>query len=401
MKLLDWFLKRRNKDDEEFEDTFDEEFEERYEEKTIDRDDVDMDDVYQRQKYTQSCMEQIAEATRETERLEEEYKTINAHLKDIEEVEMLNGMDKDLLCEHAKGIKNLGRDTSIYEGKKDRMKDSDFKKMRRLESNAHEGIKKLREAEQYQEAIRQDLRRLESEKQANIYRQSEATIGLNNYRGMAVILACAVFICIALLLFLQFAMELDTTVGYVLIMLAAGIAFITLYIKYIDMKVEKRRASININKLILLQNKVKIRYVNNTNLLDYLYLKYDISSAEALDKLWNQYLREKDERIRMEEAMADLEFHQNELIKLLKRYHLEDPAIWLHQTDAILDPKEMVEVRHGLIVRRQQLRRQMEYNRELALLAQNEIKEVVDEYPKYAAEIMELVTEYEKMTSKK
>lgn len=400
MKLLDWFFKRRNKDEEDFEDIFDEEFEEHCEEKTIDRDDVDMHDAYQRQKYTQSCMDQIAEATRETERLEEEYKVVNAHLKDIEEIEMLSGQDKDFLCEHAKGIKNLGRDTSVYEGKKDRMRDSDFKKMRRLEANAHEGIMKLREAEQYQEAIKQDLRRLESEKQANIYRQSEATIGLNNYRGMAVILACAVFICIALLLFLQFAMELDTTVGYVLIMLAAGIAFITLYIKYTDMTQEKRKASININKLILLQNKVKIRYVNNTNLLDYLYLKYDISSAEALDKLWNQYLREKDERIRMEEAMADLEFHQNELVKLLKRYRLEDPMAWLHQTEAILDPKEMVEVRHGLIVRRQQLRRQMEYNRELAILAQNEIKEVVDEYPKYAAEIMELVTEYEKMTSK-
>lgn len=36
--------------------------------------------------------------------------------------------------------------------------------------------------------------------------------------------------------------------------------------------------------------------------------------------------------------------------------------IWLHQTGAILDPKEMVEVRHAMILRRQQLRKQMEFN---------------------------------------
>ena len=30
-----------------------------------------------------------------------------------------------------------------------------------------------------------------------------------------------------------------------------------------------------INKIILLKNTVNIRYVNNKNLLDYLYLKYD------------------------------------------------------------------------------------------------------------------------------
>lgn len=151
------------------------------------------------------------------------------------------------------------------------------------------------------------------------------------------------------------------------------------------------------NKIILLQNKVKIRYINNTNLLDYLYVKYEVPSAEALEKMWKQYLAEKDERVKMEQVMSDLEFHQNELVKLLKRYRLFDPIIWIHQADAILDSKEMVEVRHNLIVRRQRLRKQMEYNKELAVNAQEEIKQIVNEYTKYAAEVMEIVEKYEKI----
>lgn len=48
--------------------------------------------------------------------------------------------------------------------------------------------------------------------------------------------------------------------------------------------------------------------------------------------------------------------------------------IWLHQTGAILDPKEMVEVRHAMILRRQQLRKQMEFNTDNAEKAQEQIK---------------------------
>ena len=69
--------------------------------------------------------------------------------------------------------------------------------------------------------------------------------------------------------------------------------------------------------------------------------------------------------------------------------------IWLHQTQAILDKKEMVEIRHNLIIRRQSLRRRMDYNREvIAGNAQAEIKDLVDKYPEYAKEILNIVAQY-------
>ena len=57
----------------------------------------------------------------------------------------------------------------------------------------------------------------------------------------------------------------------------------------------------------------------------------------------------------------------------------------------------MVEIRHNLIIRRQSLRRRMDYNKEvIAGKAQEEIKDLVESYPKYAGEIMNIVDEYEK-----
>ena len=67
------------------------------------------------------------------------------------------------------------------------------------------------------------------------------------------------------------------------------------------------------------------------------------------------------------------------------------------QPPLYLDKKEMVEIRHNLIIRRQSLRKRMDYNKEvIAGKAQAEIKDLVETYPKYAKEILTIVDEYER-----
>jgi hypothetical protein len=113
--------------------------------------------------------------------------------------------------------------------------------------------------------------------------------------------------------------------------------------------------------------------------------------------MWENYKAERKERENMRKAERDLDQNERELLQMLKCYQIKDPAIWLHQTEAILDRKEMVEIRHNLIVRRQSLRRRMDYNKEVvAGGSQQEIKTLVEKYPQYAKEVMKYVEEYEK-----
>ena len=72
------------------------------------------------------------------------------------------------------------------------------------------------------------------------------------------------------------------------------------------------------------------------------------------------------------------------------------PERWIGQPEALIDKREMVEIRHGLIVRRQVLRKQLEYNSNVAETARKEIMDIVGRYPAYAAEIMEMVERFEK-----
>ena len=387
LKKLIAGLRRRDE-----EDLYDEEWEE---EGVVHQ--VDYTNKEQRTDYVRNCLERMADATRELENLTFEYDMVTSYLKDMEEIEALPPEESEQLKECAKRVALLQDSKADFMERPHRISDEKYQHIERMLDEVEEGYGKLTEAEEYQDLIKQDLSRLEGEKHAYLYRKSEVMRLIADTRGMAIICVAALGLCILLLLLLQFFLDMDTKAGYLVTAGAAALAITVIYVKHVDARKELHRVENGINKIILLQNKVKIRYVNNTNLLDYLYLKYGVSSARELIDLWENYKIEREEREKFRKAELDLDYNEQELLQILKRYQIKDPAVWLHQTEAILDHKEMVEIRHNLIIRRQSLRRRMDYNKEVvAGGSQKEIKELVEKYPQYAKEIMASVEEYEK-----
>ncbi len=361
----------------------------------IGAEDVNLADSYERKRYIESLLEQMADATKQIDACNGEYQTVNSYLKDIEELEYIDSVDKQEIQKHAQAILHLATDKKQYEEKKNRMSDEDFKRMQLLEDDADEGVRRMKEAEEYQTLIRGDLRRLEGEKQACIFRRSEAENAMNNLRGMTQIILISLISCVVILLIMQLGFGMNTKVGFILAGAIGAIALLAVYMYYLDAVKEKTRSSRSLNKVILLQNRVKIRYVNNTNLLEYFYMKFGIASAAELEKLREKYAEEKAEREKFEDDCKEMTYSQEQLVKILNSYHFYDPLIWLHQAKALLDPKEMVEVRHALILRRQKIRQRLDFNTKNATAAREQIKEIVASYPEYAKEILRMVSEYE------
>lgn len=357
---------------------------------------IDYTNQEQRNDYVRTCLEKMADATKELENLTFEYNMVTSYLKDMEEIEALPPEESEQLKDCAKRVSLLQDSKADFMGRPRRITDEKYRMIERMENQVEEGYRKITEAEEYQDLVRKDLNRLDGEKHAYLYRKNEVMRIIADTKGMAVICVVALGLCILLLTLLQFFLDMDTQMGYYLAAGAAALVITIVYVRHVDARKELRRVETGINKIILLQNKVKIRYVNNTNLLEYLYMKYGVKSAEELMKMWENYKIEKEEREKFRRAELDLDYCQQELLNILKCYQIQDPAIWLHQTEAILDHKEMVEIRHNLIIRRQSLRRRMDYNKEVvAGSSQKEIKELVEQYPQYAKEIMKTVEEYE------
>ena len=369
--------------------------EEEWSDTNLNRDFINFHDKKQRQDYVSACLERMAEASNKIDELTGEYNVVTAYLQDTEEIDALPKEIRVQIDYDAKKIVSAQRDKTHYLDNANRMPDDKYERLERMEDEVPDGIKKLKKEEEYQVLVKKDLSRLDSEKYAYLYRLDEAENTIANLKGMTGICLGALAVCVIMLLIMQFGFEMDTTIGYLIVVAAAAITLTVLFVKYSDAVKEETTVETCIAKIVTLQNKVKIRYINNKHLLDYLYLKYGVAKAAELEELWNKYSEEKNERKKYEKAEEDLVFYKKSLIKNLSKYRIKDPEIWIKQAAALVDPKEMVEIRHELVGRRQALRKQMENNRDIAGKAQEEIRDLSSSYPEYTMEIMEMVAVYE------
>lgn len=377
-------------------DDYADEYEGAWEDAGLKRDNVDMHDRIQREEYIKACLEQMSEASSELDTLGGEYNLVTSYLTDMEEIEALSPELKEQVKGYAKKLVELEGSKERLEERTGIMPEGEFAHMERIEQYMPDGYQKLREAEEYQVVVKKDLGRLEGERHAYYFRRNELINSQKNMKGITVICVSSMIFLIIILALISSLWQLDVAIGYAIAVFVAAAALTVVYVKFHDSQRELVKVEKSINKLVLLQNTVKIRYVNNTNLLEYLYVKYDVDSSAQLKKLWDKYIEEVNRREAQKQMEQDMDENQTALLNLLRRCKLQDPSIWLRQAQALIDSKEMVEIRHNLILRRQKLRKQMEYNAKAAQEAQGEVKDIVEKYPEYAEKILDLVSEYEK-----
>ena len=364
-----------------------------------DREPLDLNDANVMEQYVRNCLEQMKAASGEMDRLNKEYDLVTGHLTDLEEVEEIPQVEKAQVVEIAKHIKQLRAEHDTYVLKESTMTDREYKLVESIEDEIVEAIKKLEEEEDYKKKVKADLKRVDKERHAYNYRKRELDQMIENSRGAALITMGAAAVLVVVLFLMNLFFKLNVSIGYYITIAAFAVALTYIYVKYTSFVDERARVGNTINELILLENKVKIRYVNNKNLLDYLYMKYDVPDAWTLKDLYERFDKEREAKTRFEKNEVIYQEELARLVRELRKFRVKDPEIWIHQVDAIVDSRDMVEVRHSLIKRRQKLRKQMEYNQNLATEASDAIKAVIEEHPKSAEKIMQLINIYEQSES--
>ncbi|MCR5120615.1 MAG: hypothetical protein K6B44_13460 [Lachnospiraceae bacterium] len=345
--------------------------------------------------YVLEALGRMAEAADKMEQCQDEYSAVTSLLVDMEEIEGLPGDVRGLISDQATKIANLEKERRSIYAETGKLSEARMQFLERYEDDIPGGIKKMREAEEYRKLVKMDMRKLEAEKSSYKLQMHETKGTIQNSRGIALICGIAMFFSIILLLFLQLGMDMDVAIGYIIICGAGALALTVIFVRYQDAVREMKRLEKLRNKLTGVHNTVKIRYVNNTNLLSYLYMKYDVDSADDLETEWEIYAEEVGARARDEKLREELEYYYDKLTKTLRDQSIKDPEIWTKQTGALIDSREMVEVRHALIGRRQKLRERMEYNKEVAEVSQRKIKDLAQKYPQYSQEIAGILNRFE------
>jgi VIT1/CCC1 family predicted Fe2+/Mn2+ transporter len=348
---------------------------------------IDVHDDKARISYLERLYESIQEAKRHCGEIKFEYAQVTSYLKDIQLIDQAPDEEKTELLSAARQIVELTEERRKLQRKTYKMTDAQKHALENYEEKVSDDIKKLHEYEDYQMKIRNDLRQLSSEK--NLLLADKRDI-IRRQHALKTIGKCLTGILIAIgamLLALVFCFKVDITMPFV-----AAVVFAFLMAAIILNEARKNRLDMVItekkcSRAVMLSNRVKIKHVNNTRTLDYMCHKYQIRNAAELEFVYGEYRKAKKEWAKQRESTIRLNENNQILMQELERLRVKDRDIWFSQAKALVDPKEMVEVRHDLNVRRQKLRDQMDYNTDIMEQCIEEMEKIRDESPDYATEV--------------
>lgn len=345
--------------------------------------------------YVKDNCEIILESDKQIEEAKVEYQAVTSYLTDMQRIDMIPEEQRENLDEAARKIISLSKDREKLQRKSSILSDMQYRLFERYELTIPKDLPAIKDSEQYQAMIDQDMMHLEKEREALDDQEEEIVSKQSFLKGIAITTSVVIVLLFLLFALLSAYSEASFTIPFLLTVLMGMI--LTLYL---FLEARKNQSNVRIiqakqNRQIMLMNKVKIKAVNNRSFLDYAYSKYMVENYEQLRISWEEYVRMKDEARRYQSNTELLEFFHNELIHELKKHGVVDSEIWIYQPTAILDKKEMVEVRHRLNVRRQKLRERIDLNQKQKNEAILAIKGVIANYPDSKEEAEKLVRRYQ------
>lgn len=342
-------------------------------------------------KYIDAHGDRIVLADNQNSSLRREYSQVTDYLTDIQKIDYIKDDDAKRLFDDATAIIRLEQERLKCQKRDNRLSKKQYDLMEQYSDVMNKELNNMKKREKYQLEIKSDMRNLEGEKESLKNEQHDILIRQGNMRNIAIGTGVLITSVFALLAIIWTYSGFDMTFPFVISVAVAGM--IALYI-ISGMRKVRINLTINekkLNKAITLLNSVKIKYINNTALLDYLCGKYSMKNSVEMEHIWNQYLRAKADEQTLSTNAAETKEHKNNLEVLLRTYGVKDTEVWIYQAAALLDSREMVEVRHKLNVRRKKLREQIAYNDDQIRQDSYVLWKILKSKPQYKAAVSEMM----------
>lgn len=348
------------------------------------------------EKYVKSQCDFLNETSKYIDDAKEEYSVVTSYFSDIQLIDAAPPEIRKNITKVAQGILTLSVDRKIYHTTDKRLSNSVYAKMEILEPDMPKALVKLQNDESYYNTVKKDLKILEGERMSIRYDAKDLVKQQIHIKRVSTILAAGLSVVFFLFILAAFMLQdSETTSLFLTFVILSALLAIGLFalLRTIERKVMV--TEYKLNRATQLLNKTKIKYINIANMLDYEYKKYGVKKSHELARQYETYLDVKREKEKISRLTDDLNASEEHLMMLLEGLGLYDTHIWITQVKALVDTREMSEIRHQLSLKRQKLRTQIEYDQNRVDEVKQNIMNTVAENPGYKDMILEMIENYE------
>lgn len=324
--------------------------------------------------------EQLGYLRKQQEDTKYEFGQVTQYLADIQRIELLRDRDRADIADTARMILSLDDERIKFQNGDKRLSSSQYRMMELYADELPGRIKEIGRQEEYLNLVREDMHNLEGEKGSIKYNKEQNAAKKSFLTKAAYAVVLLVIVVFIVLIMLMNRTGKDFTVPFFITGVAA-MGYVVYYVYAIgSCNTESKKSDYMMNRANVLLNKVKLKYVNTTNAVEYAYEKYRVNSLHELEYAWQTYklIKEEEKRYRRNtQLMAD---YEDRLNRLLIRIGIEKPDAWVHQPSVLINRSELMDFKDAVNHRRNKLRAQIDFNNRQQDTTLNEIEALKNKY---------------------
>ena len=354
---------------------------------------VDLTNTESRLSYITHLYDEIRDAKQQCEDAKFEYGQATSYLKDIQLIDNAEPEERKVLREIAQGIHDLNKERNRIQKQKYKITDGQRQALDTHEDRIDGDLQRIKESEDYLIKVKNDLRQLTSEKNMLLNDENEIIQKQGLLRVLTKSVAIISIAMLALIITVYYCFKVDIVYPFL-----GLIAFIFISLVFIVLESRKNRIDMAMtqqkcNRAITLLNRVKIKYVNTFHVIEAIVNRYSVRNGMELDFVYSQYRKAKAEWNRQQESTKVLAKYNQVLVHELQKLGVKDREIWFYQAEALVDDREMVEVRHRLNTQRQSMRQRLDYNADVMEKCLNEMEKIREKNQQYREDVENILKE--------
>ncbi len=321
------------------------------------------------------------ELSEKQEEIKQDYTLDTELLGDVKRFELLPEKTRANIVDSARLIMNLGDERTRFLNQEKKISGEQKRSMAQYDALLPEKLEEIRQKEEYLLLVEEDMRKLEGEKGIIAF-ERERAVEKRRFLGKfsAFVASAALIIFILLLVLMKNGNDKLMPAFFV-----TGVAVIGFALYYFISMRECasiiHRCDITTNRALQLLNKVKIKYVNTSSTLQYMYEKYHVKGYSELKNTWEEYVHEKESEKMYASNTRLLAGYEQSLLDELHRAGFVHPQPLVTQPDILFNRSEMLRYKQSLEESREKLRELLDDGLRQALELKKEVEEAKKRYP--------------------
>ncbi|TCK92449.1 hypothetical protein EDC19_2184 [Natranaerovirga hydrolytica] len=349
----------------------------------------DIENKEDRKQFIETICLEIEMANKEIKKVKDELSQVQELLSDYQKIESFPESIKNQ-------IKDIGLE--ILDNRDNRAKfkeamniDPRVLQIEEYEDEIEDLIDKIKALEEKQLLIKKDLEHLEAEKAEIQYQRNKIITTRQVLKTLTI--AFFTFFSIVLIILTTLATIYDKDVLLPsIVLLTIGLFFVLYLYNYRGKSIYKLKRNERLHKKANdLVKKIQIKFVNNTSFLEYEYNKFKVNSHVELKYLYDKYKKQKEEKQVYKHAASALDRLEQEIIDLLEDKYIQNPQEIAKQVAILTNDKERKEYIDHLTGFTNQLKEQLNNNKETIHSAKNRIKALMLHNHSLENEIKEII----------